>query len=76
MGNKPTKTYDVWREGYEVSGNSSKAVKVATVDATDMSFKTACAKHFKNDSTYNSVRNTLWGCQLFDNEADARESFG
>ena len=36
--------------------------------------KAVCARGY--DKSYNVERNTVWGCHLYDNEIDARRSFG
>ena len=68
------KTYDVWQEGYSADGNSAPASFRGS--ATADSFQAACDKVCKNDSYYNSKTRSVWGCRLFDNEGDARRSFG
>lgn len=72
-----SQTFIVWREGYRVTGNNSGAEKVANITVSDYtSFREACELEFINRSYYDPRRNTLWGCKLFDNEEDARKSFG
>ena len=70
--------YEIWSEGYSCTGNSSGAIYLGTFEAE--SFKAACdllAKSDKEfDRLYNPERMTFWGCRLFDNETDARKSFG
>jgi len=68
------KKYEVWAEGYKITGDSSGALLHGTAVAA--SFKEACDKVLKDSSTYNPETLTDWGCRLFDNEADARVSFG
>lgn len=90
------KDYEVWMEGYAVTGNSADASLVGKVKAR--SFKEAChilmcKKYLKQVEQehspkyegyrgdpdrwdYNPQRGTVWACRLFDNEADARKSFG
>jgi hypothetical protein len=72
--NKPKKLYEVWEEGYIITGNSAPAHKRGEVEAT--SFQEACDILLKDNTDYNSERLTVWGCKLYDNEADARKSFG
>ena len=69
--------YEVWREGYHIQGGDAPtgATKVGEVEAN--SFREACDKLLLGDSfAYDRVTLTDWGCQLFDNEADARKRFG
>lgn len=68
----------VWREGYSVTGNQGTAEFIGSV--TGDSFEQVVRYLSKDEKTginYNS-RNipNIWGCKLFDNEADARKSFG
>lgn len=74
------KQFTVWSEGYAATGDSNTAHRIGTVYAT--SFLEACAMlhrskggdaqlgHFTQDPP------AFWGCRLYDNEADARRSFG
>ncbi len=66
--------FDVWEEGYVITGNSANASFNCTVEGD--SFKEACMERYREDETYDPERNTRWGCRLFDNEVDARKSFG
>ena len=71
------KEVSIWREGYSLTGDYSPAEfmgKVVVEDETD--FKACCHKLLKNDKHYNKKANTWWGCRLFDNQAEAAESFG
>lgn len=65
---------EVWEEGFVISGESGKAHLTGRVRAT--SFQEACDMLYAGKSTYNSEKCTYWGCRLFDNETDARKSFG
>ena len=72
------KVFEIWAEGYVITGNESDATLLRKIEAP--SFKAACdklalddedfAKHYEPDTL------RYWGCALFDNEADARKSFG
>lgn len=69
------KLFEIWCEGHQATG---KADLIGYMMAYD--FKQACEiyaklvpsfkKHFDPESM------TYWGCKLFDNEKDARKSFG
>ncbi len=75
--NHETYRFEVWSEGYNASGSSGGAAHHGTVTAS--SFRAACDKVFsgpKHRADYDAKRLTLWGCKLFDNERDARESYG
>ena len=66
--------YEVWSEGYSCTGQQAGAKFHGEVDAP--SFKKACNKLFGDNSYYDKKNMDYWGCQLFDNENDARRSFG
>ena len=66
--------YDVWMEGFVITGNTACARYIGSVEAN--SFKEACDIVCKDNSSYNSEHLTIWGCGLYDNESDARRSFG
>ena len=77
-GTPYTTKYDVWIEGYAATGERGTAQKLAEGVKAD-SFKQACefyADQFIEGGCYDPGRNTYWGCRLFDNEEDARKSFG
>ena len=74
--------YEVWAEGYQTNGYSSGASLLGAYEGE--SFDDAVLscmmdpKFTKNLFTYNSGNgyHRYWGCRLFDNESDARVSFG
>lgn len=71
--------YEVWREGYQVSGNEGTAVKVGEITAS--SFEEAVCELAKDPNTgikYRTGDNTphIWGMSLFPTEAEARKTFG
>jgi hypothetical protein len=70
--------YDVWIEGYAVTGQQDTAQLLGSSDKHN--FEEACEEVLKTagwDMSYwNPERCTHWGCRLFDNETDARKSFG
>ncbi len=66
--------YSVWMEGYSATGDYAPAHCVGHTNAE--SFRDACVKLLKDDTSFNEERLTVWGCRLFTNEAEARESFG
>lgn len=69
-----TSYYNIWMEGFRMTGAKSQARFVGTFEAE--SFAEACQKAFGKDPYYNPKRNTYYGCCLYDNESDARKSFG
>lgn len=68
------KKYEIWMEGYAVTGNTADATLCGTVEAE--TFAEACKKHFKGDKDFDPIKLNVWGCRLFDNETDARKAFG
>ena len=77
------KTYEIWIEGYECTGQSSGALFKGIYEGN--SLKEAClnkaikdpdfAKYLKCAPGKNG-RCSYWGCTIFDNEKDARKLFG
>ena len=68
---------DLWIEGFSVSGNRSVAQHIGSFDTTD--FATAVemwSKRIDSKLVWDGSYYTVWGCRIFDNELDARKSFG
>jgi len=68
------KEYEVWSEGYAVTGGASGAQFHGRVKAE--SWREACDKLLGGEADYDRDRMTLWGCKLFSDEGEAREGFG
>lgn len=75
--------FEIWSGGYAATGGSSGAIFHGKQKAE--SFNEACDIFFKGNSNYGllldgrdmkTLIRAYWGCRLFDNEADARRSFG
>ena len=71
--------YEVWREGYRATGEEGYASFIGSVYAD--SFKEACDilcanRDDKIYGRYDSEKLMVWACRLFDNEEDAKRSFG
>lgn len=68
----------IWSEGYVATGEHGTAVCHGDVAAPTL--QDACDKLAAQDPSfrahYDRGRMTFWGCRLFDNEADARRSYG
>lgn len=68
----------IWSEGWQATGGKGSAMFWAEIDAASLS--EACDRLAERDSDfrqyYDRNRMPWWGCRLFDNEADARKSFG
>lgn len=70
--------YEVWMEGYAATGESAGAEYYGSHEADN--FQQACQKAMEekgmNDDYYDAKNNTYWACRFFDNEVDARKTFG
>lgn len=73
--------YEIWTEGFRVSGETEgKAYKIGEERAD--SFEEACDLFVKHNPRYQDCYKKVngipsyWACRWFDNEADARKSFG
>ena len=88
------KPYDIWMEGYAITGNSSGAQKINEAPILAYSFDHAVQSYMAATPKHGIKRITpqryadptgyidrptnweIWGCALYDNEAQARKSFG
>lgn len=63
-------------EGYAANGDRGQASYEGAVEAE--SFEEACAKMASKryETLYDPIRNTVWGCRLFQTEREARAAFG
>lgn len=83
--------YEIWTEGYAASGESGEAHMIGTAkgetfdQAVEEWAKTSNYKVERNtperyvsEEAYKNRRSNwnIWACNLFDNETDARKSFG
>jgi hypothetical protein len=66
------KEYEIWSEGFAATGESAKANFIGSIWGE--TFIDACKNSGLKLSSYDPP--IYWGCRLFDNEADARKSFG
>ena len=72
---EPKKQWEVWSEGYRATGEHQTAIFWGIFEAD--SFQGACDIAFADrDAYYNSYGGIIWGCRLFDNESDARATYG
>jgi hypothetical protein len=67
-------TFEVWREGYRITGNSDIHYLMGTRDAE--TFEEACIILLSGDKFFNPEKLTYWSCRLFDNASEAAEAFG
>ncbi|CAB4192155.1 hypothetical protein UFOVP1244_4 [uncultured Caudovirales phage] len=66
--------FEVWCSGWESSDGRGAARFLGKFNAE--SFADACEMAIIDRSLFDRERLTYWGCGLFDNETDARRSFG
>lgn len=73
--------FDIWMEGFSVTGGRGAAAYMDTVEASD--FPSACqqlADRFEAEGRdfgdYDPEDLSFWGCRLFPSEAEARKTFG
>ena len=82
---------EIWMEGYRATGESATATRLGIYEADDFdgamrqymdeNLHTVTVK--KIPKNIKSIRDdsftkqySIWACRIFDNEADARKSFG
>lgn len=84
--------YEIWMEGYMATGESGDAQKIGegegnTFDEAVKDYMNKNPKHgieengrgrYSSDEYYKNRKSNwnIWACNLFDNETDARKSFG
>lgn len=74
------KQYEIWSEGFGDSRERHEAFFLGCGEGA--TFHEACINFMNTDKEHKELRYfnvkdlTFWGCRLFDNEADARRSFG
>lgn len=65
------KTFEVWRTGYKTSATTfAPAKKLGSAEAE--TFAEACEIVCGTANDFDKKQLTVWGCQLFDNEDEAR----
>ena len=67
-------SFEVWCEGFESSDGRGTALFMGKFNAE--SFAGACCQAVADHSYLDKDNLRYWGCRLFDNEIDARKSFG
>jgi hypothetical protein len=69
--------YSVWVEGFLATGMEGVPAMARYLgDAAGENFEDACIGLLCDHANFDAASLTVWGCRLFDNEADARKSFG
>jgi hypothetical protein len=70
--------YCIWMEGYAATGEHGEATYHGDYAGED--FRSAVERMMHDQQwdfkLYDRQRLTYWGCKFYDNEADARQSFG
>lgn len=74
------KEYELWTEGYMATGESGEATfhgkfKGNTFKEAIQAFKDTLTDE-RSIRCVDVEKKKFWGCRFFDNEADARKSFG
>ena len=72
--------FQLWTEGYQATGSKACATYYGEFEAKTfrdavIKFK-ATVESEQTRETIDTERLTFWGCKFFDNEEDARKSFG
>ncbi|MCK4521978.1 MAG: hypothetical protein KAU20_05355 [Nanoarchaeota archaeon] len=72
---------EIWMEGFSVTGQSQGAQKIGEYEV--QTFDQAIEQYIAEnpDTTlqkdrFGKGRHAIWACELYDNEAKARKSFG
>ena len=72
------KEYQIWSEGFRVMEGSSGAILHGHAKGVDLN--DACKNLAKKDKefakNFSADRMAWWGCKIYDNETDARKTFG
>ena len=70
--------HEIWSEGFIATGQSEKAMFRGKYEGK--TFKDSIINWIEKDKDAKQYvdldRMTYWGCRLFNNESDARKSFG
>lgn len=70
----------LWMEGFAATGQRQGASMIGTYEATDLddAVKQYMETHkgYVDWDRFGRGRHAIWGCEIFDNEEEARKSFG
>lgn len=70
-------TIDLWMEGFAATGQYGQAQKLGIYEADTLDKAVeAWVAEDPNRADYMSGTKSYWGCRFFDNEEDARKTFG
>jgi hypothetical protein len=72
--------FQLWIEGYMATGESGKAQYLGEFEAETLKDAVIAYKNTLTDpysiKCVNIERLSYWGCKFYDNESDARKSYG
>lgn len=70
--------FQIWREGYATNGERDTAKFIGMENSTtfEEAVKLHMLRHPELGIEKRGKRYCIWGCFLYDNEADARKTFG
>jgi len=75
------KEIQIWEEGFAITGNTGTALLRGSYYAEDFDDAVKQLMFEKPEldiewDRFGRGRHAVWGCELFDNEIDARKNFG
>lgn len=68
--------FEVWMEGYRTTGDGQTARLLGECFASSFDEAVGMVTEGRDDVRYTGGAWVIYGCRLFDNETDARRSFG
>lgn len=75
-----SRNISLWMEGFAATGESGTAQYIGTYNAKDLDDAVKQYMEVRPNSVhwdrFGRGRHAIWACEIFDNEADARKSFG
>lgn len=75
-----SRSISLWMEGYAATGESGAAQCIGTYNAKDLddAVKQYMVAHPNSVDwdRFGRGRHAIWACEIFDNEAQSRKSFG
>jgi hypothetical protein len=76
------KKFEIWSEGFNTQGATAQAhiihdgIFAHSFDSAVSIYEITCHDEKIKPVKHQNGYWTIWGCRLFDNEADARKAFG
>ena len=74
------RNFEIWMEGYAATGERAEASRIGNYTAE--TFDEAVLLYMKDNPNtvefdrFGKGKHSIWACRLYDNEIDARKSFG